>query len=182
MIDDDDKIPFWEKLGERIHKHNCKFILQLSHSGRQQDIGGVENQFKRAKSSTNKKDFFHGILCRAMSKSEIRETIVQFANGARRAKEAGLDGVELHGANGYLLTQFLSSGINDRRDEYGGSVRNRARFVLDIIRAIRDQVGDFHLQMKINAIDHNNWLYPWMREGQHARTNLRNLRDPRGRW
>ena len=60
-----------------------------------------------------------------------------FAEGARRAREAGLDGVELHGANGYLITQFLSSAINDRKDEYGGSLENRARFVLEIVQAIR---------------------------------------------
>jgi 2,4-dienoyl-CoA reductase (NADPH2) len=60
--------------------------------------------------------------------------------------------VELHGANGYLITQFLSSAINDSKDEYGGSIENRARFVLDVVRAIRAKVGnDFHLQMKISA-------------------------------
>ena len=75
-----------------------------------------------------------------------------FAEGARRAREAGLDGVELHGANGYLITQFLSSAINDRKDEYGGSLENRARFVLEVVRAIRKKVGsDFHLQMKISV-------------------------------
>ena len=96
-----------------------------------------------------------------MTKPEIAETVEQFAQGARRAREAGLDGVELHGANGYLITQFLSSGINDRNDEYGGSIENRARFVLEIVRAIRREVGrDFHLQMKINGVDHNDWLYP----------------------
>lgn len=166
MIDDDDKIPFWRALGQRIHKHDCKFILQLSHSGRQQDVGGVENLYKKALSSTNQMDYFHGLLCQAMTKTEVQETVQLFAEGARRAKEAGLDGVELHGANGYLITQFLSSGINDRTDEYGGSVENRARFVLEIVRAIREKVGrDFHLQMKINAVDHNNWLYPWEKKG-----------------
>jgi len=64
-----------------------------------------------------------------------------FAEGARRAREAGLDGVELHGANGYLITQFLSSAINDRKDEYGGALENRARFVLEVVRAIRKRVG-----------------------------------------
>ena len=82
-----------------------------------------------------------------------------FAEGARRAREAGLDGVELHGANGYLITQFLSSAINDRKDEYGGSLENRARFVLDIVRAIRAKVGnDFHLQMKISAQEFDDAL------------------------
>jgi 2,4-dienoyl-CoA reductase (NADPH2) len=129
-------------------------------------MGGVENLFKRALSSTNQTDFFHGILAQSMTVAEIRQVVEQFAQGARRARDAGLDGVELHGANGYLITQFLSSGINDRTDDYGGSVENRARFVLEIVRAIRREVGpDFHLQMKINGVDHNNWLYPWKKKG-----------------
>jgi 2,4-dienoyl-CoA reductase (NADPH2) len=108
-----------------------------------------------------------------MTVPEIHEVVEQFAQGARRAREAGLDGVELHGANGYLITQFLSSGINDRKDDYGGSVENRARFVLEIVRAIRREVGrDFHLQMKINGVDHNNWLYPWKKSGNTLEDTL----------
>jgi 2,4-dienoyl-CoA reductase (NADPH2) len=164
-IGSDDRIDFWKEVAERVHRYQCKYILQLSHSGHQQDLGGVENLFKRSLSSTSRMDYFHGILSQAMSKTEIRATVRDFAEGARRARDAGLDGVELHGANGYLITQFLSSGINDRRDEYGGPVPNRARFVLDIVHAIRDKVGDFHLQMKINGEDHDNWLYPWRKRG-----------------
>lgn len=166
MIDDDNKIPFWRAVGERVHAHDCRFIMQLSHSGRQQDFGGVENLYNKGLSSTSKSDYFHGLLSQAMTKPEIAEVVEQFAQGARRAREAGLDGVELHGANGYLITQFLSSGINDRTDEYGGNWEGRARFVLEIIRAIRREVGsDFHLQMKINGVDHNDWLYPWIPKG-----------------
>lgn len=166
MIDDDDKIPFWRAIGDRVHAHDCRFLMQLSHSGRQQDMGGAENLYKRGLSSTNKSDYFHGLLAEAMSREDIRTVVEQFAQGARRAKEAGLDGVELHGANGYLITQFLSSGINDRTDEYGGDWEGRARFVLEMVRAIRREVGqDFHLQMKINGVDHNDWLYPWIRKG-----------------
>lgn len=166
MIDNDDKIPFWREVGNRVHAYDCRFIMQLSHSGRQQDMGGVENLFDKGLSSTNKSDYFHGLLAQAMTKPEIAEVVEQFAQGARRARQAGLDGVELHGANGYLLTQFLSSGINDRTDEYGGGWEGRARFVLEIVRAIRREVGqDFHLQMKINGVDHNDWLYPWIGKG-----------------
>ncbi len=166
MIDHDDKIPFWREIGKRVHAHDCRFLMQLSHSGRQQDVGGVENLHHKGLSSTNRKDFFHGLLAQAMTVQEIGEVVEQFAQGARRAREAGLDGVELHGANGYLITQFLSSGINDRTDDYGGSVANRARFVLEIVRAIRREVGpDFHVQMKINGVDHNDWLYPWQKKG-----------------
>jgi 2,4-dienoyl-CoA reductase (NADPH2) len=108
-----------------------------------------------------------------MTISEIHEVVEQYAQGARRAREAGLDGVELHGANGYLITQFLSSGINDRKDDYGGPVENRARLVLEIVRAIRREVGpDFHLQMKINGVDHNNWLYPWTKKGNTLEDTL----------
>jgi 2,4-dienoyl-CoA reductase-like NADH-dependent reductase (Old Yellow Enzyme family) len=167
-IDDDDKIGFWKQVARRVHKpeyKDCKYILQLSHSGRQQDLGGVENSYHRSLSSTGKMDYFHGILAQQMTRADIRDVVRQFAEGARRAKEAGLNGVELHGANGYLITQFLSSGINDRTDEYGGPAKNRARFVLEIVRAIRDTVGGFHLQMKINGMDHNNWLYPWEKKG-----------------
>lgn len=174
MIDDDDKIPFWRELGKRIQHYDCRYILQLSHSGRQQDMGGVENLYKKALSSTSRKDFFHGLLCQAMTKGEIKQTIQLYAEGARRAQDAGLNGVELHGANGYLITQFLSSGINDRNDEYGGSVENRAQFVLEIVRTIREKVGaKFHLQMKINAVDHNNWLYPWEGKGNTLEDTVR---------
>ncbi len=165
-IDDDERIPFWRAVGEKVHEYDCKFILQLSHSGRQQDIGGVENLGKKALSSTSATEPFHGFACQAMTLAEIQTTIQQFADGARRAREAGLDGVELHSANGYLFNQFLSSGINDRQDEYGGSLENRARFLLDVIKAIRQKVGhDFHLQFKLSAIDYNNAVTFWEKPG-----------------
>jgi 2,4-dienoyl-CoA reductase-like NADH-dependent reductase (Old Yellow Enzyme family) len=165
-IDRDGRIPFWRRLGERVHEYDCKFILQLSHGGRQQDLAGVENLEKSALSSTDRPDPFHGLPCRRMTVDEIHQTVQDFAAGARRAREAGLDGVELHACNGYLITQFLSSGINDRTDDYGGPLENRARFLLEIIHAIRREVGhDFHLQVKISAVDHNNAIIFWDRKG-----------------
>ena len=153
MIDNDRHIPFWRAVGKAVHEHDCRFILQLSHAGRQRDIPGIE--IATGLSSTGKSDPSHGFRCQAMTTADIKEAVNAFAEGARRAREAGLDGVELHGANGYLITQFLSSAINDRKDEYGGSLENRARFVLDVVRAIRKRVGsDFHLQMKISAVEH----------------------------
>ena len=160
----DEQIGFWRELGKRVHAHDCKFIMQLSHSGRQRDLGGVE--YAKGMSSTGKAEPLHGFQCEPMTPQDIRETVDAFAQGARRAREAGLDGVELHGANGYLITQFLSPAINDRRDDYGGSLENRARFVREIVRAIRSEVGsDFHLQMKISATDYNNDVFPWEGRG-----------------
>ncbi len=157
-IHHDDRIPFWRALGQAVHEHDCRYILQLSHGGRQRDVPDLS--YPKGQSSTDKKDPLHGFECDRMTIADIAEVVAAFAEGARRARDAGLDGVELHGANGYLITQFLSSAINDRTDEYGGSLENRARFVLDIVRAIRARVGrDFHLQMKISATDHNNSLF-----------------------
>jgi len=162
MMESDDRIPFWREVGEVVHRYDCKFILQLTHAGRQRDIPGVENAPYLAMSSSGKKDFFLGVRCRPMTLEEIKTTVQQFGEAAARVRAAGLDGVELHANNGYLITQFLSSAINERQDEYGGSLENRARFLLDIVREIRHRVGDdFHLQVKINAVDHNNALAFW---------------------
>ena len=163
-IDCDERIPFWRELGERVHEHDCRFLMQLSHGGRQRDIQGVDNP--KGISSTSKPESVHGLRARAMTTAEVHQTVEAFAQGARRAREAGLDGVELHSANGYLFTQFLSSAINDRKDEYGGSLENRARFLLDVIRAIRREVGDdFHLQSKLSIGEFNDALFPWEAKG-----------------
>ena len=124
-----------ELVGEAVHAHDCRFILQLSHGGRQRDINGIE--YPVGVSSTDKSDPLHGFRCERLTVPEIREIVRAFADGARRAREAGLDGVELHGANGYLITQFLSSAINDRTDDYGGSLENRMRFALEVTEAVR---------------------------------------------
>ena len=170
-IDRDERIPVWRELGKRVHEHDCKYILQLSHGGRQRDVSGFE--YATGHSSTARREPIHGLPAQRMTAADIHETVAAFAEGARRAREAGLDGVELHGANGYLITQFLSSAINDRTDEYGGSLENRARFVLEIVRAIRARVGrDFHLQMKISTTEHNNAVRFWERPGNTLAESL----------
>jgi 2,4-dienoyl-CoA reductase (NADPH2) len=155
-IDRDERIPFWRELVKQVHgESDCKYLIQLSHGGRQRDVPGIE--FAKGLSSTDRTEPLHGFECERMTVAQIKDVVDAFGQGARRAREAGADGVELHGANGYLITQFLSSGINDRHDEYGGDIKQRARFVLEIVQAIRAAVGrDFHLQMKISAIDYND--------------------------
>src|SRR5271166_6070079 len=172
MIDCDERIDDWARLIRQIHTYDCRFIIQLSHSGRQRDEEGFDNHLRRivgkkkALSSTSNREPVHGFSCQAMTGTEIQEMIAAFGEGARRAKEAGADGVETHSANGYLFTQFLSSGINDRDDEYGGSLVNRARFLLEVIRAIRTKVGnDFHFQVKISAVDRNDAVWPFEKPG-----------------
>jgi 2,4-dienoyl-CoA reductase-like NADH-dependent reductase (Old Yellow Enzyme family) len=153
----DDFIPQWERLGAAVHAFDCKYVMQLSHSGRQMDVPGIYNDRRPAPAATSAREPIHGFKARAMSGAEIETLIKQFARAAWRSREAGLDGVELHASNGYLFNQFLSSGINDRLDEWGGDLTGRARFLLEVIKAIRGAVGpSFQLQVKLGAIDYNN--------------------------
>jgi 2,4-dienoyl-CoA reductase (NADPH2) len=92
---DDDKIPFWRQVGEVVHRYDCKYILQLSHAGRQRDLPGAENFWQPGLSSTSKKDYFQELQCEGMTHARIKEVVELFAQGARRAREAGVDGVEL---------------------------------------------------------------------------------------
>ena len=134
-----------------MHEHGCKYILQLAHGGRQRDIRGIDLD-RKGLSSTGKSDPLHGFEAERATPAQLREIARAFAAGARRAREAGLDGVEIHGANGYLFTQFLSSAINDRNDEYGGLAREpRAPAARDRARGAREVGDDFHLQVKISV-------------------------------
>ena len=166
-IDRDERVPFWRAVGEQVHSHGCKFILQLSMSGRQQDIGGIENQPAREMgvrplSSTGRPDLFNGFPCKAMSIAEIESAITDFGKAAERVVSAGLDGIELHSSNGYLFNQFLSSAINDRTDAYGGSLINRARFLKEVIGEIRSRVGTgVFLSVKLSVREDDNATLPW---------------------
>lgn len=160
MIDRDERIGFWRTVGQRVHKHDCLYILQLSHSGRQQDIGGVENEDRLPGGATDQPDYFNGLRSRRMNAEEIRSVVKLFGDGAERVVAAKLDGIELHSANGYLFTQFLSKAINDRTDAYGGAkIEDRARFLMEVIREIqsRKTVGkEFPLIVKVTGHDHHN--------------------------
>ena len=163
-LDSDDKVPFWRELGRRVREHGAKYVVQIAFSGRQRDIGGIV--YPKGLSSTDKPEPLHGLECERMTVRQIWEVIDAFGQAARRAREAELDGIEIHGCNGYLITQFLSPAINDRKDEWGGSLENRARFALEVVRAVRREVGrDFHLQFKISAVDDNDALSPWQPKG-----------------
>jgi len=164
-IDTDERIPFWREVVRRVHEHDCRYIMQLVHAGRERILPGLQAS-PTGLSATDSPEPLNGFQAERMNVEQIREVIAQFVAAARRAREAGVDGIELAGAQGMLFTQFLSSAINDRKDEYGGSVENRARFAVETVRAIRAEVGpDFCLSFKISIRDHMNELLPWMRSG-----------------
>jgi 2,4-dienoyl-CoA reductase-like NADH-dependent reductase (Old Yellow Enzyme family) len=171
-IEDDSRIPFWRELGLRVHDHGCKYVLQLAHGGRQRDLAGIE--FASGLSSTTKADPLHGFEAERATSEELRQVVTAFGRAAHRAREAGLDGVEIHGANGYLFTQFLSSAINDRKDEYGGPLENRARLLVETVRAVRESVGeDFHVQVKISVREDANAFLFWLRRGNTPEESVR---------
>jgi 2,4-dienoyl-CoA reductase-like NADH-dependent reductase (Old Yellow Enzyme family) len=164
-IERDDRIPFWAELVRQVHAHGCPFIIQLGFSGRQREMADLLH-YPEGLSSTTKPDWLRGMACRQMTRDEIEEIVYAFGQAARRAREAGADGVEIHGANGFIVTQFLSRAINTRTDEYGGSLENRARLALDIVREVRKQVGDdFHVQFKISPVERLKEVFPWGPDG-----------------
>ncbi|HWM15991.1 MAG TPA: NADH:flavin oxidoreductase [Microbacterium sp.] len=161
-IERDERIPFWRELIRRVHEHDCKYIVQLAYAGRHREIPAI--QYERGLSSTGRTDWWRGFEAERMTTAQMREIMEAFGRAGHRARDAGADGIEIAGANGFLLTQFLSPSINDRTDEYGGSLANRARFAIELVRTIRKHVGDdFHLQVKISLVDHVREVHPWRR-------------------
>jgi 2,4-dienoyl-CoA reductase-like NADH-dependent reductase (Old Yellow Enzyme family) len=149
-VSKDEFIPGLRKIAEIVHKNGkgCKVTLQIAHCGRQSRI--LENTI--APSALEEK--LTRKMPREMTKEEIEELIDAFAHAIRRAKEAGYDAVQLHGAHGYIITQFLSPYINIRKDEYGGSLENRVRFLEEIYSKGIELVGkDFPIFIKMNAVD-----------------------------
>jgi len=127
----------YRRLADRIRPHGMKLFQQLWHSGPARFF--PPDQPWSASATPNP---LTGVLPRPMTKAMIDEVVEGFAAAARRVKEGGLDGVEIHGAHGYLIGQFLSPATNHREDAYGGSPENRTRFLREIIAAVRAEVGD----------------------------------------
>jgi 2,4-dienoyl-CoA reductase-like NADH-dependent reductase (Old Yellow Enzyme family) len=145
----DEFIPGLARIPAELHRYGAKVALQLHHAGREtfEAAAGAMPEAPSAIPSV-----ILGQPCEAMSLERIYEVIDAFGKAAWRARKAGFDAVELHGAHGYLLNQFLSPFSNQRKDKYGGSDENRMRFVLDIIVAVRKAVGrDFPVWIRVSA-------------------------------
>lgn len=183
----DYQIPALREMADRIHKHNCKIMVELHHPGRQNlglmigtvpicNVGSklmgnlytkiltqaVIPQGKKLQDkhivprtvapSKCERSKMSNSVNRELSVKEIKRIICQFVEGAVRVKKAGCDGVELHAAHGYLIQQFLSPNTNKRTDQYGGSLENRMRFLLEIIDGIRSNCGkDFPIVVRLTV-------------------------------
>lgn len=135
----DEQIPGFMAFTERIHKQGAVIVAQIYHAGRQTS-SAVIGQAPWAPSAIPCP--FSPDMPHEMTLAEIQETVSQFGDCAYRAKEAGFDGVEIHGGHGYLVAEFLSPYSNKRTDRYGGPLQNRMRFALEILRDIRVKCGD----------------------------------------
>ncbi|HKE93627.1 MAG TPA: NADH:flavin oxidoreductase [Povalibacter sp.] len=150
--DDDDKIPGLKELADAVHRHGTRMFAQLNHCGRQ-----VVPRFaglSEAVSASAVRELVTGTLPRELSLLEIQQIVDRYAAAAERCKHAGFDGVQIHAANGYLMSQFLTPHTNRRTDRYGGSFDQRLNMLRDVFRAIRARVGpDFPIIIKMNGAD-----------------------------
>ena len=160
----DEQVRGWSNITKAVHAAGSKIVLQLWHVGRVSDPIYLNGQLPVAPSAIKPaghvslirpmKDF---VTPRALETEEIADIVDAYRLGAENAKAAGFDGVEIHGANGYLLDQFLQSSTNQRTDRYGGSLENRARLLLEVTDAVVEVWGagrvGMHLAPRADAHD-----------------------------
>lgn len=148
-IHTDAQVAGWRKVTDAVHAKGGHIYVQLMHAGRMSHPDNTPHHRQGVAPSaiapgtgmftpTGMQDI---PTPRALTTDEVRQTVQDFRHAARRAIEAGADGVEIHGANAYLVQQFLAPSANTRSDEYGGSIENRARFAIEVARAIADEIG-----------------------------------------
>ncbi len=151
-LQDDSYIPDFRDLAKRIHAHGSRAMLQLFHAGRYSFSMFLKGEEPVAPSAVRSR--YTGEVPREMTLEDIEGVQEAFAAAAVRAREAGLDGVEIIGSAGYLISQFLSPVTNQRTDAYGGSFENRARFPVETIRKVRAAVGeDFAVTIRVAGND-----------------------------
>jgi N-ethylmaleimide reductase len=166
-IYNDEQIQAWRQVTDSVHQAGGRMGMQLWHTGLVSHASLQPGQAKPmsasavnlgTKSRTSLKDSDGNLYrdattpTRAMSQFEIHQVVDDFANAARNAIKAGMDFVELHAAHGYLIHQFLSSSVNSRTDEYGGSMENRLRFLKEILTAVVAAVGNERVGIRISPI------------------------------
>jgi 2,4-dienoyl-CoA reductase-like NADH-dependent reductase (Old Yellow Enzyme family) len=139
-VADDGVVPFFRVFSDRVHKHGAKLMIQLTHMGRRTKWD-TENWFPTVSASPRREPASRTIP-KEMEQEDIDRVIRGFAAAARRCKEGGLDGCEVSAAHGHLIDQFWSPGLNQRTDRYGGSLQNRMRFGIEVLEAMRAEVGD----------------------------------------
>ena len=150
-IYDDSFITTLSGVASEVHQASGRIFAQLQHSGNQssREAAGME-----AVGPSSVPAFNNCLPVHALTTQEVWELVDKFGRAAIRAKKAGYDGVEIHGAHGYLVAQFLSKAFNKREDIFGGSIRERARFACEIIKKVKEVCGDdYPVSIRISADD-----------------------------
>src|SRR5690606_19102469 len=144
----DAQVEGWKPITQAVHEAGSKIVAQIWHVGRvthPELTGGLHpiapSAVKPNVLAYTRKGKVEAPEPRELSVEEIRQVVDEYRRGAANAMRAGFDGVEIHGANGYLIDQFLRDGTNKRTDEYGGSIENRARFALEVVDAVIAEIG-----------------------------------------
>ncbi|MFA6103540.1 MAG: NADH:flavin oxidoreductase [Victivallaceae bacterium] len=150
-VDRDECIKGLAKMAAAVHTSGGKIVLQLGHAGAMANIACTGQEPIGPSAIAGKEG---NPLCREMNQKDIETVIENIAAGARRAKKAGFDGVQIHAAHGYLFSQFLSPFFNKRQDEFGGSVENRTKIVIMALNRIKATTGEgYPVLIKINSDD-----------------------------
>lgn len=145
----DAMLPALSRLAETVHRSGGRIALQIVHAGAESPFLRQRNLPLLAPSAIDGQS-----LVREMNQDDIHRVILAFGDAAARAREAGFDAVQLHGAHGYLVSQFLSPLTNRRRDDWGGSAENRRRFPVEVVREVRRRLGnDFPVLIKLGVMD-----------------------------
>ncbi|GBG94266.1 NADH-dependent flavin oxidoreductase [Ligilactobacillus salitolerans] len=155
------QISSWKQVTQAVHDANGKLFIQLMHVGRMGHPDNIPTHQKAVAPSAiapeekifTKKGMKDIPVPRALTVDQIEDTINAYRKSARAAIEAGADGVEIHGANGYLIHQFLGENSNKRHDEYGGSIQNRALFALKVAKAVVEEIGPQRVGFRISPMN-----------------------------
>ena len=155
----DEQVQGWKRVNDAVHAKGGKIFVQLMHTGRVSHSANMAAGSKILAPSavaapgemwTDSSGMQAHPVPAAMSEAEILSTIAEYAHASKRAIEAGFDGVELHGANGYLIDQFLNTATNQRTDRWGGSIENRIRFAVEVAKASVAAIGADRIGMRIS--------------------------------
>jgi 2,4-dienoyl-CoA reductase-like NADH-dependent reductase (Old Yellow Enzyme family) len=174
-ITDDQQAQAWRQVTDRIHAHQGMAFAQIMHAGALSQgnrFVGVPAAPSALRPKGEQMKFYYGAgqypIPQAMTEEDIADAIDGFAQAATRAIDtAGFDGIEIHGANGYLLDQFLTDYTNRRSDRWGGSVQARIQLTLEVIKAVRRAVGTVPVGVRISQGKVNDYAHKWA-EGEHA--------------
>jgi N-ethylmaleimide reductase len=159
-----EQVAGWRRVTDAVHAEGGRIAIQLWHVGRIAHVSlqpngqaPVSSTARRAEGKTFTRDGFVPVSApRALATEEIAAIVASFGDAARHAMDAGFDGVEVHGANGYLIDQFLRDSINDRTDEYGGAIENRVRFLVEVMQAVAGAIGGGRTGLRLSPVTPSN--------------------------